>query len=83
MKTGAYIRHIDALSVVIVIAHADLDEVVAGVDTLLTIGNLDAAVWTSANLLLAIRVYRVLVVPCIEGVSDNPTPATAAVDRCL
>lgn len=48
VKTSAYIRHIDALSVVIVIAHADLDEVVAGVDTLLTIGNLDAGVWASA-----------------------------------
>ena len=83
VKTSAYIRHIDALSVVIVIAHADLDEVVAGVDTLLTIGNLDAGVWASANLLLAIRVHGLLVVPCIEGVSDNCAPATAAVDRCL
>lgn len=83
VKSGAYIRHIDAFSVVIVIAHAYLNKVVAGIDTLLAFGDLDTGTWSSANLLLAISVYGVLVVPRIEGVSDNTAPATAAVDRSL
>lgn len=68
MKSGTDVRDVNALAVVIVVAHADLDKVVAGVDAVLAVRDLDANMRPSADLLLAVGVNGELLVPGVEGV---------------